>query len=174
MCRTCHDHATINHAGGDLSEAACDTKPKFDQEMSDSTRRKNWRRDWLDAIAYFEDIETQKQRWLDPKEENPHWTYVEVMCGYFDDASLDRGYEYWLERNYLSKEEHEAAADFHELVKGYEPPNRDEYDHAAILADPKWHELCEAAHHTAIKLHALVEDRTEKAAIEPIGPEKWE
>ncbi len=138
----------------------------FCLKMSDhAIRRRNWRRNWLDAIAYFEDVETQRRRWLDPTETNPHWSFVEIMCGYFDDCSLDLGYRYWIDKGHLTAEEAEAVSEFHSLADSYKAPNGD-YDRKSVLEDPNWHTVCEAARESASRLRVLLTDANEKALIE--------
>ena len=133
----------------------------------DAKLRKNWRRNWLDAITYFADIETQRKRWLDPAETNPHWTFVEIMCGYFDDCSLDLGYQHWIDKGHLTEEEAEAVEHFHAIANTYEAPNGDNYDNQAVLNDPKWYWVCEAARDAADCLHDLLTHPHEKSWIKP-------
>ena len=123
----------------------------------DAIRRKNWRRNWLDAIAYFKDVKTQQRRWLDPTQINPHWSFVEIMCGYFDDCSLDLGYQFWIDKNHLTVQEAAAVYCFHSLASAYKAPNGDDYDHKAILADPKWHAVCAHCAGQDSAWHCLVE-----------------
>ena len=60
--------------------------------------RKIWRSNWLSAIRYVASIKDQNQHWIDPEQINPHWSFVELMCEYFDDLNLNEGYD-----NYVAK-----------------------------------------------------------------------
>ena len=57
---------------------------------NDEEQRINWRWQWLSAIQAFADIELQRRRWTDPHERNPHYSFVECMCSYFDDAFMTK------------------------------------------------------------------------------------
>ena len=134
--------------------------------MSDhNERRKSWRLLWLSTLAYFSDADTQRSKWLDLSEENPHWTFVELMCSYFDDCFIDDNYNRWSNLGYISLEEISIVMPFHILVDRYNPPNGDDYDHKNIITDPKWQTVCSMACHCLDQLVDLLDDPDERDAL---------
>ena len=137
-------------------------------------QRRHWRLLWLSSLQAFSDNETQKSRWLDTAERNPHFSFVECMCSYFDDAYLgdEDAYEKRLARGHLSTNEAVVVADFHALAQRYESPDGDDYDAEAVLGDPNWKKVVEAAQHARQRLLPLLTDSTEIAAL--TQPLYWE
>ena len=122
---------------------------------------------WLSSIQAFGDSETQKTRWLDPAERNPHYSFVECECCYFDDAYLCEAdaYEKRKARGMITTAEIDAVADFHRLAIAYQPPNDDHYDVAAILGDPAWGEVVAAAQAARETLLPLLDNEIEVDAL---------
>lgn len=88
------------------------------------------------------------------------------MCCYFDDLALsDGGYSWALAEGYVSKEEHDAVAQFHEIADTYDAPANDDYDHVAILNDPAWEAVVHAAQVAQKQLAHLLVDPKEKAIL---------
>ncbi len=143
-------------------------------ELSDAELRQNWRINWLHAIQAFCDTEIQKSRWLDPAEANPHYSFVECMCCYFDDSLFGQNdpYPHLVERGHLTLEEAEAVAEFHGQADAYQSPNDDDYDVEAILSDRGWHSVVDTAQKAQKKLLILLTDRPERLAIQQ--PVEWE
>ena len=52
-----------------------------------------WRENWLISINELTDYNLQKTSWLNKETKSPHWSYVEFMCSYFNDLTLENGYE---------------------------------------------------------------------------------
>uniref|UniRef100_UPI00404ADE48 hypothetical protein n=1 Tax=Flavobacterium sp. TaxID=239 RepID=UPI00404ADE48 len=102
-----------------------------------------WRERWLVSINELTSIDLQKKFWLMKDNENPHWTFVEFICCYFDDLSLDDDYFDVLKCNWVSVEEFEILKKWHFELKSYNSPNDDDYNHELILTDKKWVELVE-------------------------------
>lgn len=131
-----------------------------DQEL-----RRNWRINWLGSIQEFADKETQRRLWLDPTNANPHFSFVEYMCCYFDGLCLsDGGYPWALNEGVVTADEVAAVAEFHDMVKAYNSPT-DDYDHRVILADPKWAEVVAAAKRAQTSLLRLIEDSGERRVL---------
>ena len=129
---------------------------------NDQELRRNWRTNWLSSVREFADDETQRRVWLDPFNANPHNTFVEYMCCYFDDLALsDGGYTRAVEQGLLSEHEAEAVADFHRKAAAYHSPT-DDYDNQAILADPNWAEVVTAAQNAQATLLKSIEDPPER------------
>lgn len=137
-------------------------------------QRRHWRLLWLSSLQAFGDRDTQANRWLDRTERNPHFSLVECMCSYFDDAYLgeEDAYEKRLARGHISAEEVAAVADFHALAERYESPNGDDWDAEAVLRDPNWQKVVDAAQRGQQRLLALLSDKTEKAAL--TQPLRWD
>ncbi len=127
--------------------------------------RKNWRTKWLSSIQQFSDEDTQRRLWLDPTNTNPHWSFVEYICCYFDDLGLsDGGYDWAIDEKLLSQEEVAAVAHFHQVADNYKSPTNN-YDHAAILADAKWTEVVEAAKRAQSDLLIHIDDPHERRLL---------
>jgi hypothetical protein len=101
-------------------------------------QRELWRNRWLDCINELTSFELQKESWLDKSNSNPHWSFVEVMCCYFDDLGIDNNYEYQLKKNWISENEFEIIKTWHNLLDNYTSPKKDDYDVEAILMDEEW------------------------------------
>jgi len=100
---------------------------------------------WLGSISEIADIHLQWASWRNPENKNPHWSYVEIVESYFEQIGLREGYGYAVENRIVSAGEALAAKAFHELLSAYQPPNGDQFDHRAILEDPNWLAVSNAA-----------------------------
>jgi hypothetical protein len=132
--------------------------------MTDDAEWRNWRTNWLSSIQEIADEETQRRLWLDKTNTNPHWSYVEYLCCYFDDLRLSDGYGWAVEEAFVSDEEVTAVADFHRVANAYSSPTSD-YDHQAILSDPKWAEVVAAAKQAQGELLGLIDDPHERRLL---------
>jgi hypothetical protein len=140
--------------------------------MSDNFElRRNWRTNWLSSIQEFADDDIQRRLWLDATNTNPHFSFVEYFCCYFDDLGLsDSGYEWAVREGLLSESEVRAVARFHKIADAYDCPT-DDYDHQAILEDPKWTEVVAAAKEAQAQLFRLIDDPHERRLLmEPQCP----
>ena len=138
--------------------------------------RHNWRRNWLGSIQEFADQKTQRQLWLDPNMSNPHYNFVEYMCCYFDGLDvfddptvLGDSYAVAREQGLVTAEEAAAVEPFHAILDAYETPRKNNYDHPAILADPKWEEVVAAAKSAQSALLRLIHDPEERRALMEIS-----
>lgn len=140
------------------------------------TTRETWRKNWLEFIAELTSIELQRSSWLHPENQNPHWTFVEFMCGYFDDAIHQDPYSKHIANGLVSVNEHAAIQLWHEALDAYKTPTGDEHDHQAILEDPKWIAIVEAGSAARQRLVLLVNEKersiVQNAMLYP-GPSKW-
>ncbi|MBK9514623.1 MAG: hypothetical protein IPO05_13605 [Flavobacteriales bacterium] len=100
--------------------------------------RDSWREGWLGCINALTSIELQRKAWLDRTNTNPSWSFVEFMCSYFDDLSIDNNYKIQVERRWVTSNELEVIKNWHEALSRYQSPNNDDYDDESILNDPKW------------------------------------
>lgn len=103
-----------------------------------SDDKKTWRERWLICINELTSLDLQKKSWLDKSNTNPHWSFVEFMCSYFDDLGIDNNYKYPIDSGWLTEHEFEIIKDWHVELNKYNSPQNDDYDHVAILTDPKW------------------------------------
>ena len=97
--------------------------------------RIHWRRGWLTSLYEFANVEFQRKLWIEGSCEGLCGSFVECMCGYFDDLALDDGYESVIEKGLISKEEAEAVHRFHVLASQYEPCSEDQKE---IVSDSNW------------------------------------
>lgn len=124
------------------------------------------------SIQEFSDLKTQRRLWLDPNASNPHYTFVEYMCCYFDGlaffddpTSLSQHYTVAREQGLVNADEAAAAEPFHAILATYAAPGNDDYDHQAILADPKWGEVVAAAKSAQSALLPLIRDAGERREL---------
>jgi len=101
--------------------------------------REVWRKNWLLCLNKLTDIELQKQAWLDKTNTNRHWTFIEFIDSYFNDLSIEKKYEFPLQKGWLTKQEYETLKKWHDLLDNYQPPGNDDYNHEEILNDKNWH-----------------------------------
>ena len=133
--------------------------------MATEEQRRNWRTNWLSSIKEFADDDTQRRLWLDTTNANPHFSFVEYLCCYFDDLGLSEGgYDSAAKEYLLSAEEAAAIADFHRILNTYPRPT-DVYDHKAILADPKWADVVASAKLAQAALLVLIDDPHERRLL---------
>jgi hypothetical protein len=126
--------------------------------------RRVWRLNWLGCLQEFSDVNEQRRNWLDPMSTNPHWSFVEIMSCYFDDALYGQGYAYLMSQGLVSQQEADAVATLHRLLERYKPPGGASYAHARILEDASWGEVTAAAAETVSELLKILVDPTERAA----------
>jgi len=103
-----------------------------------------WRARWLGCINELTSLDLQKKSWLDKTHSNPHWSFVEFMCNYFDDLAIDENYKYQLDKGWVTKKEYEIIEGWHIALDKYNSPKNDDYDNEAILNDPKWIEVLQS------------------------------
>ena len=66
---------------------------------------------------------------------------------------------------YLTQAEADAVALFHATADEYKSPNGDDYDHASILADPKWLHVVQVAGMAKTALLTILHDPAELAIL---------
>ncbi|MPM08933.1 hypothetical protein SDC9_55249 [bioreactor metagenome] len=130
--------------------------------------RNIWRGNWLSCINELTSLNLQKQCWLDKTNTNPHWSFVEFMCCYFDDLAIEDNYKYPLENGWLAKQEFEIIKDWHESLGKYESPNNNDYDHQAILSDSRWLDILQMGLAMKSKLEAILDENERRILTENI------
>src|SRR5690349_18482030 len=106
--------------------------------------RRNWRNRWLSSIQEFADSDTQRRLWLDPTNTNPHYSFGEYYCCYFDDLNLSEGYGWAVDEGLIDRDEVQAVMEFHRVARAYHQPGTPR-DNEAVLADPQWEDVVNAA-----------------------------
>jgi len=130
-----------------------------------------WRINWLGCLNEFADIDLQRRMWLDPTNRNPHWSYGEIMCSYFNDVLLERSYVDLVTEGLVTDEEAITVAALHALLERHEAPSGDDWDNAGVLADPAWLAITAEARATNRRLAELLTDPAERQALlEQIKP----
>ena len=100
--------------------------------------REMWRERWLDSINELTSLDLQIKSWLDKEDTNPHWSFVEFMCTYFDDLFLRDNYQYVFNNAWITGQEFGIIREWHEALDEYNSPDNDDYGNGAILNDQKW------------------------------------
>jgi hypothetical protein len=92
--------------------------------MWSASKSLDWRIAWLWSIQEFSDFEMQRATWLNPANDNPHYTFSELICCYHDVLKLHfvpDPYGQAVEDGRLTPAHVEAVAEFHALVMAYGP-----------------------------------------------------
>ena len=132
-----------------------------------------WRNNWLYSINELTSLELQRKSWLDKSNTNPHWTFVEFMCSYFDDLGIDNNYEYQLNEGWISQNEFEIVKPWHELLDKYNSQTNDDYDFKAILKDKNWQLIIEKGKETKSALSKISSKKENQILIEEIDYTKY-
>lgn len=138
-----------------------------------SNDRNLWRERWLGCINELTSLDLQKKSWLDRTHKNPHWSFVEFMCSYFDDLAINENYKYQLDKNWVTKKEYEIIEDWQIALDKYNSPKKDDYDNEAILNDPKWLEILQIGVATRNNLAKILNDTERQFLTEEIDYLKY-
>lgn len=131
--------------------------------------RSLWRERWFGCINELTSLDLQKKSWLDNTQINPHWSFVEFMCSYFDDLGIDDNYKYPLDKSWLTEKEFEIIKDWHEALDKYESPKNDDSDHIGILTDSKWLDILQRGQKMKNKLASTLDEIEIKILNEEIN-----
>ena len=134
-----------------------------------SDQKKLWRERWLGCINELTSLDLQKKSWLDMTQTNPHWSFVEFMCSYFDDLGIDDNYEYSIEKGWLTNNEFEIIKDWHEALDNYDSPKNDNHNPVSILNDPKWLAILQIGLIMKNKLSVTLNETEKKILTEEIN-----
>ena len=139
--------------------------------------RRNWRRNWLSSIQELADDHTQRRLWLDRNVRNPHYSFVECLSCYFDglavfDDPATSGHAYAVAQaqGLVSADEAFTVEPLHAIFDAYEAPGNNQYDHQAILTDPKWEEVVAAAKFAQAALLPMLHDPEERRILTEVSP----
>jgi hypothetical protein len=139
----------------------------------DSNDKNLWRERWLGCINQLNSLDLQKKSWTDLTHKNPHWSFIEFMCSYFDDLAIDDKYKYQLDKGWISKEEFEILEKWHIKLDKYNSPKNDDYDNEATLNDPKWLEVLQIGVETRNKLAKTLNETERQFLTEEIDYSKF-
>jgi len=128
-----------------------------------------WRERWLGCINKLTSLDLQQKSWLDKTHTNPHWSFVEFMCSYFDDLGIDDHYKYQIDKGWLTNQEFEIIKDWHKALDKYDSPHNDDYDHSAILSDPKWLDILQNGLKMKSELASTLNETEKKILTEEIN-----
>ena len=124
--------------------------------------RRTWRNMWLSCLRESADADLQQQMWLDPRNKNPHWSYIEFMCSYFDDTFHGSNYDLVMREGLVTESEAATVAALHQLPAAYEAPNGNDFDNSAILQDPAWTAIVTEAEQVRKRLASFLVDPAER------------
>jgi hypothetical protein len=116
---------------------------------------------WFASVAEIADIDLQRRRWLDPTNTNPHWSYVEFCCTYPDSDQLTDARA----RGWLAARQFDILSDLLHTILNHSAPGGDDYDNAAVLADPAWLEVVARAQRAREELLSTVTNEAERNAL---------
>jgi len=116
---------------------------------------------WFYRVNELSDIGLQRCTWLDTKNRNPHWSYVEFVCSYPEHDQLLHA----LKQGWLTADEFEILGELRRILVSYSPPGGYGYDHAAVLDDPAWHSVVEAAERARQQLLSKTTDQQEREML---------
>jgi hypothetical protein len=137
--------------------------------MKDREKHKEqWRSRWLSCLNELTSIELQKKSWVDKSNTNPHWSFVEFMCSYFDDLAIDNNYEYQLKQHWISETEFKTIQYWHELLDKYNSPTNNDYDVKVILTDKKWLSIVEEGVRVKNELSKVISKEENEILFEEI------
>ena len=123
----------------------------------------------MSSINELTSIDLQRKSWLDKHQTNPHWSFVEFMCSYFDDLLCDFPYSHYIEIGWVSPKEYEILSHWHQALDTYQAPNNDDNDRVAILEDKKWLEIVRSGEKAKEKLANLLSNEEQQALTETIN-----
>jgi hypothetical protein len=127
----------------------------------DETVARRLRCNWFASVQEISDLSLQRRTWLDPKNLNPHWSYVEFVCSYPDDSQLGGAHS----EGWLTKSEFDILIELRRMLGAHSAPGGDDYDHAAILNDPAWRQVVEAAEQARQQLLSAITNHDERQML---------
>jgi len=130
-------------------------------EETDAAIAAQLRRDWFTSVNEIADIDLQRRRWREATGWNPHWSYVAFVSSFPDDDELAEARD----GGWLSADEFRILRELLLTLVEHEAPGGDDFDHVAILNDPAWHDVVEAARVAKRQLLEIVAAPEEREAL---------
>lgn len=138
----------------------------------DTELRKNIRKRWILSLFEFAHIEFQKRLWILADYPKHVGDCTEAICQYFNDLSLEEGYDDFINEQIISQQEFDIIIDFHLILDEYiKRPEKNNLSDAKILKDQEWLNICEMAYSNWKKLKPLIEDIDEIQYIQSLESE---
>ncbi len=119
------------------------------------------RRWWFCRVGELSDLDLQRRTWLDIRNTNPHWSYVEFIESYPERDQLSDA----LDHGWLTAEEFAILSELGRVLESHTAPGGNDYDNAAILNDPAWHAVVDAAERAKQQLLAMTSDQQEREML---------
>jgi hypothetical protein len=117
-----------------------------------------WRKAWLNSIYELTTYNLQERTWLDRNNTNPHYTFGEFLCSYFDDLLNDIPYEEYIKMCWVSDKEYQILKEWHSRLDEYQSPGNNDFDPIAVLNDPLWKDIVKQGESTRLKLLEVLAD----------------
>lgn len=136
-------------------------------------QKEQWRNRWLSCLNELTSLELQQKSWTDKSNTNPHWSFVEFMCSYFDDLGIDNQYEYQLKEKWITKNEFEIIQKWHELLDKYNSPTNDDYKVVEILKDKNWQLIVKEGQKAKNELSKILNNSEKQILVEEIDYTKY-
>jgi hypothetical protein len=133
----------------------------------DPETRRRVRALWIEFLYEFAAPPVQRW-WLGGGPPGLIFSFVELMCGYFDDLNMSEGLEAAVRGGWMTAAEAQASREFHHLAARYrEPPGEPE----SVLADPAWADVVEAARRAWFAIREVTMDPETLVAMDSMEAE---
>ena len=116
---------------------------------------------WFCRVGELADLGLQRRTWLDTTNRNPHWSYIEFLESYPKDDQLSHARN----KGWLTADEFDVLQHLRSILVAYTPPGDNSYDNAAILDDPAWRSVVEAAECAKQLLLSMTSDQHEREML---------
>ena len=137
------------------------------------SQKELWRNRWLSCLNELTSIELQQKSWMNKSNTNPHWSFVEFMCSYFDDLGIENQYEYQLKENWVTQNEFEIIQKWHDSLDKYDSPTNDDYEVVEILKDKKWQMIIVEGKKATTELSKFLNNTEKQILVEEIDYTKY-
>ena len=129
-----------------------------------SITKEIWRKQWLLAISELTNYDLQRKTWLDLTNFNPHFSFAEFMCYYFDDLLADITFTDYIQMGWISPTEYDILKEWHDKLAAYQSPNNQDSNNEAVLNDPKWQAIVKEGETARLNLLTVL-DKEESDAL---------
>jgi hypothetical protein len=130
----------------------------------DPETRRLVRANWIECLHEFAAPSVQRW-WIDGAPTGHMFSFVELMCGYFDDLNLSAGLEAAVRSGWMTAAEAQASREFHQLATCYREPPGEPH---SVLADPAWDDVVEAARRAWFAIREVTQDPETLVAMQSL------
>jgi hypothetical protein len=116
---------------------------------------------WFCQVNELSDIELQRRTWLDTTNTNPHWSYIEFVESYPREDQLSDA----LKHGWLIADEFETLRELGRILAAHTAPGGNDYDPQAVLDDPAWRAVVEAAERAKQRLLSMTTAQQEREML---------